>query len=229
MSRRERAARPFLPKPTLEIYERPRTALGLGAVPVAPSFLDLEREETVAYDSAVSLPALLAEARRSVVADEEAPQEPRLVVATTASEIRARGESFHTSPHFPEETHPHTPVESNLHRMDSLMIRDSLAASAPRLELVPDWESEQLRSGVSIRPPAGRSPALVQRRERRRRSPLVKMLFAAIALGVALLVTIELSSVANLPWLDPRPLLSKSFEVAKSKIPWDRLPRLPKL
>src|SRR5258705_10185078 len=107
MSRRERAARQFLPMPSV--------------VPLAPSFLDLEQEETVAYDSAISLPALLAEARRSVVAGEEAPPSPPTVLATTTSEIRQRSESFHTSPHFPEESHPRrqTPVESNLHEIDA--------------------------------------------------------------------------------------------------------------
>jgi hypothetical protein len=218
MSRRERAARPFLPGPSPE-----RTSRGLGVVPVAPSFLDLEQEETVAYDSAVSLPALLAEARRSVVANEEAPQAPPTVLATTTSEIRQRNESFHSSPHFPEETHPHTPVESNLHHVGTDAIHDSLVPSAPQLEVV------ELRVGVSSHSPARLFPALVKPRERRRRSRLATLVVSAIVLGVALLVTIELSSIANLPWLDPRPLFTKSFEAVKTKIPWDRLPHLPKL
>jgi hypothetical protein len=193
-------------------------------VPVAPSFLDLEQEETVAYDSAVSLPTLLAEARRSVVASEEASQPQVPVLATTASEIRPRRDSFHTMPHFPEDTHPHTPVESNLHHLDAEAIHDSLVPSAPRIEIV------EMRVGFSSHPPAeSLPPALVQRRARRRPSMVARALFSAIALGVALLVAIEVSSIASLPWLDPRPLFTKSFQVAKSKIPWDRLPRLPKL
>jgi hypothetical protein len=192
-------------------------------VPVAPSFLDLEQEETVAYDSAVSLPTLLAEARRSVVASEEASQPPTPVLATTSSEIRPVRDSFHTTPHFPEDTHPHTPVESNLHHVDDAAIHNSLVPSAPRIEIV------EMRVGFSSHPPAGLPPALVQPRVRRRPSMVARALVSAIALGVALLVAIEVSSIASLPWLDPRPLFSKSFEVAKSKIPWDRLPSLPKL
>jgi hypothetical protein len=192
-------------------------------VPVAPSFLDLEHEETVAYDSAVSLPALLEEARRSNVAEEEAPQRPSPVLATTTSEIRPRTESFHTSPHFPEDSHPHAPAESNLHHVEAEGIQDSLVPSGPRIEIV------ELRVGFSSHPPEGRPPALVQPRARRRASLLARGLFAAIALGLALLVAIEVSSIAKVPWLDPRPLFTKSFEAAKSKIPWDRLPHLPKL
>src|SRR5690242_5470025 len=111
MSHRERAAR-FLPQASV--------------VPLAPSFLDLEQETTVAYDAGVPLPELLAEARRSMVANDEMPEKSP-VVATTSSEIRPRSHSFHTSPHFPEDSSPgvHPEVESNLHVMDAERITDS--------------------------------------------------------------------------------------------------------
>ncbi len=215
--------RPVLSKVSLDTYERSsRTSMGI-AVPVVPSFLDLEQEETVAYDSAVSLPALLAEARRSVVAKEETG-EPAPVLATTTSEIRPRNESFHTSPHFPEESHPNlAPIESNLHHVDTETITDSLVPSAPRLEVV------HLRVGISSHPPESLPPALVQPRTRRRRSLSSKLLFGAIALAISFLVTTEISAIAHLPWLDPRPLFTKSVRAAKAKLPPLQLPRLPKL
>jgi hypothetical protein len=189
MSRRERAARPFLPKPSIELYQRSGKAVGPNTVPVAPSFLDLEQEQTVAYDEAVPLSALLAEARRSVAANEELPETPPPVLATTTSEIRPRRDSFRAS---------HPPAE------------------APRLELVPNRSSAV--HGESL------PPALVQPRERRRRTSFGKvLLLAGIALCVAWIAAIELSSLANLPWLDPRPAIAKSFQAAKSKVPWDRL------
>jgi hypothetical protein len=201
MSRRERAARPFLPEPTPEIYKKPGRAIGAAAVPVAPSFLDLEQEDTVAYDSAVSLPALLAESRRSVVASEEAPQAPPPVLATTTSEIRPRTDSLHVPPHA-EET--------------------QRLPSAPRLELV----HSQPRASAF---PYSESlpPALVQPRARRRRSPLARAMLFVLTLGAVLFVAFQLAVASKIPELDPRPLLSKSIESVKSKIPWDHLPRLP--
>jgi hypothetical protein len=206
MSRRERAAR-ILPQPSV--------------VPLAPSFLDLEQETTVAYDARVPLPALLAEARRSIVANDEMPNKSP-VVATTSSEIRPRTHSFHTSPHFPEDSNPGVApqVESNLHVIEAEGITDSLVPSAPRLEIV------HVSDRLSSVPPPSLPPALVEPRVRKRRSPLVATLLTAIGVGFALLAAIEISVATNLPWLDPRPVLTKSFVAAKSKIPWDRLPRL---
>jgi hypothetical protein len=206
MSRRERAAR-ILPQPSV--------------VPLAPSFLDLEQETTVAYDAGGPLPELLAEARRSIVANDEMPEKSP-VVATTSSEIRARTHSFHTSPHFPEESKPgaHSPVESNLHVMDADRITDSLVPSAPRLEIV------HVSDRLSSVPPPSLPPALVEPRVRRRRSPFVATLLTAVGIGFVMLAAIEISEATQLTWLDPRPVLTKSFVAAKSKIPWDRLPRL---
>jgi hypothetical protein len=196
-----------LPKPSLDPFKRPGKAIGAAAVPVAPSFLDLEQEETVAYDSAVSLPALLAEARRSVVADEEAPGPPPAVVATTTSEIRPRIDSPPAPPHFPHESpRDPEPAESSLHHVDEGTIKDSLVPGAPRLDLV--------------------RPALVGPRARPSRSRFARMMLTAFALGVLVIVAIDLSIAANLPWLDPRPAISKSFQAAKSKIPWDQITRL---
>jgi hypothetical protein len=208
MSRRERAERPFLPKPSI--------------VPVAPSFLDLEQEDTVAYDSAVSLPALLAESRRSVVANEEAPEAPPPVLATTSSEIRPRSDSFHAPPHFPAQSRrePPAPVESNLHHVDEKAIHHSRLSSAPRLELV------YSRAGDSVVPPQSLPPAVVRPRERPRRSLLGRVVLTMVTLGVLVIVAIDVSMAANLPWLDPRPAITKSFQAVKSKIPWDRLLRL---
>ena len=79
---------------------------------------------------------------------------------------------------------------------------------------------------LSSVPPAEPPPALVQPRARKRRSPFATLLLTAFTMGVVLLVAIELSAATKLTWLDPRPALTKSFLAAKSKIPWDRLPRI---
>jgi hypothetical protein len=63
----------------------------------------------------------------------------------------------------------------------------------------------------------------------RRRSFFAKFLFVTILLAVSILAAIEISKAQNLPWLDPRPLFFKLWKLAVSKIPWESLPKLPKL
>ena len=218
MSGRVRAAQSFLPK-----FERPRTVIGLG-VPVAPSFLDLEQEETVSYDGA-ALPDLLAESRRSNLPHEEAPQPkpaPQIAVSETPSEIRPRDASFHTSPQFPDDSHPELDptVESNLHQLEAGTFTDSLAPGDPRAQVV------HLHIGDSGFPDSV-PPALVRPRPSRRRSLFAKVLFLTIVVGVVSLLAIELSTTnAKMRWLDPRPLATKGIKFVKEKIPWDRLPKL---
>ena len=110
-------------------------------------------------------------------------------------------------------------LESNLHEVNAETITDSLVPSAPRLEIV------HVSDRLSSVPPRSLPPAVVQPRARKRRSPFALLLFTALAVGAVLLVAIELSNLTNMAWLDPRPVLTKSLLAAKSKIPWDRLPR----
>src|SRR5262245_13684903 len=83
-----------VPKPSLGDGISARTSIGLG-VPVAPSFLDLEEEQTVAYSApGVTLSALLAECgdAPNPGASAAAPAE----ALETRSHIRPRDASFHT-------------------------------------------------------------------------------------------------------------------------------------
>src|SRR5438128_371689 len=112
MSGHANARRRFLPpSPSPESNNGIRTPTGLG-VPVAPSFLELDEEETVTYAGPASPPP---------------PSRPR--------------ESFHTAPVFPEdlivEPVAATPVESNLHQIEANQITNSLAPSAPRRDVSP--------------------------------------------------------------------------------------------
>lgn len=217
--------RPSLPKPSLDAYERWRPAIALG-VPVMSDFLDLddeelEDEETVSYVSANPSPALLAECGR---ASRPPSTRPAAVPATTPSEIRARDASFHTSPRFPDEVLPeHPAVESNLHQVQAETIKDSLAPSDPRLR------ARRLLARFSSHPPESIPLPLVRPRPSRRRSLFAKLLIVTIVVGVVLVLASELSAVAGVPWLDPLPLITRGLKFAKEKIPWERLPRLPKL
>ena len=207
-----------VPRPSLGNSASARTAIGLG-VPVAPSFLDLEEEQTVAYSApGVTLSALLAEcgdAPKPVTA--AAPAE----ALETRSHIRPRDASFHTSPNFPNDSNPEfAPVESNLHHFDEDKITDTLSPRDRRAEVV------HMRIGVSSYPPAAVRPRSA--RPRRPGSFLANFLFLAIAIGVALLIASEVSMAANVSWLDPRPILTKGITLAKEKIPWQRLPKMPK-
>jgi hypothetical protein len=199
--------------------------LGLG-IPVASSRLDPLDEETTQYVPeampGVSLSALLARcAHPSEPGDElTAPTVPNQPNVTSTTGIRPRDASFHTVPHFPDESRPEIQVaESNLHEVVADRITDALVVAPQR----PD---AHLRIGVSSRPPALVSPSPPRPQSTRRRSLFAKFLFVTIAVAVALLAATELSKAGNMHWLDPRPLLAKGVKFAKEKIPWDRLPTI---
>jgi hypothetical protein len=86
--------------------------------------------------------------------------------------------------------------------------------------------TDYLRIGVSSYPP--QSFPLLRPRPSRRRSLFAKLLFVTIVLAVAILAAIELSTARNLPWLDPRPIFFKAWNFVAHKIPWGRLPKMPK-
>jgi hypothetical protein len=232
----------ILPLGTSEVQ---RTVIGVG-VPVAPSFLNLEDEETVAYDArdvpAVTLPALLARcAQKSAPASSETPP----TAPVTPSEIRPREAAFHTVPNFPSDSSPEISVsaESNLHEVDGPRITNTLAATNEPIALVakpvtatakpvvaaaqPD-EWIRLRIGPSTNPPPGIVAVSSERpRPTPRRSFFAKFLFTTIALAIALVASAELAAAGKLPrGLDPRPVLAKGVKVAQDKIPWDRMRHL---
>jgi hypothetical protein len=221
-------SKPSPPRPSrrlpLGASEAQRTVIGLG-VPIAPSFLDLDEEETVAYNAratpAFSLNALIAEcgsasdtARRRIV-----PADP-----PTPSEIRPREASFHTVPNFPDDSSPEiATAESNLHEIEGDHITNTLLPNDAKAEVA------HLRIGLSSYPPPGVvAPAPPRPRPSRRRSLFTKILFALIVLSVAFIAASELSAAGKIPQLDPRPLWTKSVKLAKEKIPWDRLPKMPR-
>jgi len=183
-----------------------RTPTGLG-VPVAPSFLELDDEETVTYAGPASPPP-------------PPPSRPR--------------ESFHTVPVFPEdlieEPVAPIPVESNLHQIAANQITNSLAPIAPRPEVHHRrGEVHHLRIGVSSFPPESLRPEQVRPLPSPRRSFVARLLFLTIVVIVLLLIATEVSVASHLPWLDPRPHLAKGFRFLAEKVPWDRIPKLPHL
>ena len=80
---------------------------------------------------------------------------------------------------------------------------------------------------MGVYPPESISPRSL--RPTRPRSFLARFLVLGITIGIALLIASELSATANMSWLDPRPVLTKGLTLVKEKIPWERLPKLPKL
>jgi len=195
--------------------EAQRTVMGIG-VPVAPSFLDLEDEETVAYGSveapSASLPALLKQcAKQSAGALSSA-------APVTPSEIRPRGASFHTVPNFPRDSSPEiTLSESNLHEVDGDQITDALVTAPPPQEN-DGWI--RLRIGASSYPPSaiGTVPS-ARPRPSRRRSFFAKLLFATIAVTIGLVITSELAAAGKIPpGLDPRPVLTKGAKLAQDQL-----------
>jgi hypothetical protein len=191
-------------------------------VPAAPSFLALDDEETKAYDTrarpGVSLSALLAECQGSVEPIREVS-----VASTTIEKVPSRGASFHTVPHFPEDPNPVVSTESNLHQIEDDRIEDALVSGAP--DVAPEtwikaWSSHPTDNVPSVQPPRPRSS--------RRRSMFTKFLFVMIAIAMGLLVASEFAAASGMPQLDPRPLLAKGVRLAKDKIPWDRIPRIPR-
>jgi hypothetical protein len=168
--------------------------MGIG-VPVAPSFLQLDEEETVAYNArrtpAVSLPALRAECFDS---------EP---IALNDADV----EIVPSKPASVAPTIQLAPPRS--------VARVSLAAKA---------KTRTVR--VSSRPPES------GRRERARpsqeRALLPKLMVLSIIVMALMVVATEISIRRNLPWLDCRPYLLKAWNLVSQRIPWDRLPRLPR-
>lgn len=190
------------PLPAQGSHKRLPTTIGLG-VPSVAGFVELDEEETVTYDAtpAVALPVLLAKC-------EGAPQPSGLSTATsgvTASAAHARAESFQTVPIFPTD---------------------------PDVELLPPGavSEHHLRIGVSSYPPSRALPLTDPRpRPSRRRSFFARLLFFVIVVSVLVLIAFELSRTGHMPWLDPRPHLFKAWKFVAQKIPWERLPKIPRL
>jgi hypothetical protein len=192
-------------------------------VPVASSRLALDDEETKAYDTrskpGVSLSTLLAKCQGPGAPVSEVAS----AVSTTIEKVPPRGASFHTVPHFPEDPTPHVAAESNLHQMENERIEDALAQ-----ENAPDAAPDMWIKAWSSHPAANVASAQsIPARPSGRRSILARLLFATIAIATGLLAAWELSATGHLPRLDPRPLLSKGVKLAKERIPWDRLPKMP--
>jgi hypothetical protein len=216
------------PLPAQGSYKRLPTSIGLG-VPSVAGFVELDEEETVTYDAratpAVALPALLAKC-------EVAPQPNGLSTSAshaTASAPHARGASFHTVPVFPTDADVEllpsasAHVESNIHRMDADRITDTLGPGTRVSE-------HHLRIGVSSYPPSSARPLTDARpRPSRRRSFFARFLFFVIVVSVLVLIAFELSRAGHMPWLDPRPHLLKAWKFVAQKIPWERLPKIPRL
>jgi len=192
-----------------------RTVLGLG-VPPAPSFLSLEDEETKAgtpnflaledeetkaYDAHTTGDAGLS----ALLAKCQNPSEPALD-SSSADPPKSGPRSASRGPMAQVSYHPTPEIRAT-----------DEWNQPPRIEVGSD-------SSEDIAPlPRSRS------RWSHRRSFLTKFLFAMIMIAAAMLLASELSARANLPWLDPRPLLAKGLSFVKAKIPWERLPRVPGL
>ncbi len=214
-----------MPPPLPAKDQRRTTPIGLG-VPVAPSFLNLDNEETLTYDArrtpAVSFPALLAEGL-------DAPEWGGAEAAITAPERRSARRSDPSLLSLSDADVEIVPtpkfevVESNIHRIEAKQLTDHLspiAASEP--------PSFYLRVGVSSYPPQSVPPALVRPRPSPKRSFFAKFLFVTILAVVLILVATEISIVRNLPWLDPRPFLSTLWKLVAQRIPWESLHKLPR-
>jgi hypothetical protein len=194
--------------------------LGLG-VPVAPSFLDVDHEETVGYNGQVTLRDLLDESRGlSVASEDESDEELTQVVdAATMSGIRSRLESFDPPPHPADakSTAPKGPVEPKVQQVGTAKIEDVPSPSESWIEV-----THQSIDSPSA-PPESISPALVRPRPSLRRTLFAKACFVAAAVVVSLLVATEISVALNAQWLDPRPVMGKAVKGAKDKSPWDWL------
>jgi hypothetical protein len=196
-----------------------RTVLGVG-VPVAPSFLELEDEETVAYNARSTRPGSVPGLRAKCV--ETAPSERTSdrtdaslvslsdddVEVLTAVEANAAPRSIPTPPP-PPRARVGVPVAPQLARAS-----------------LPEPEHFRMKIGGSSYPPQSVPPELARPRPSQRRSFWAKFLFMMIVVVVLLLIATEVSIVRNLPWLDPRPVLLKLWHLAAQKIPWQSLPKL---
>jgi hypothetical protein len=189
--RNSSSGHPSQPKPSSQgarpgTNEVQRTVVGLG-VPVAPSFLALEDEQTKA-----GTPNFLA------LEDEETKAyDPSALLAECQNPSERVRDSSGVAP---------PTAEANLHRIEVDPIEDAFAPTVSR---------------------GARSHS--RPRSSRRHSFLVKFLFVMIMIAAAVLLASELSVTQKIPWLDPRPLLTKGLRLAKEKIPWERLPKMPGL
>jgi len=170
----------------------------------APNFLAFEDEETKAYDTqapgGAALSALLAECQSPPTSAHDSSA----VDPPTTSRRGPRSASLGPQHHVSHDSNHdvHAMAESN---------------QEPRIEAWSD-ASDDLPGVARARP-----------RSLRRRSFLPKFVFAVIVIAGALVLASVFSARENVPWLDPRPLLSKGLRVVKDKIPWERLPKVPGL
>ncbi len=226
-----------MPRPSPGTRQPRPTATGPG-VPAASKFIDLDDddEDTVTYDArrtpTLSLPALLAEC----VAGEETGGAENTSMSDADIDIVATAKS--------------DGVESNIHRIAANRIIDDLAppdsnarissyakvprqpisiASSNRRDRVSASAFLHVCVGASSDPQQSVAPAIVRPRRSPKRSFLAKFLFVAILALVLMIAAIEISSARHLPWLDPRPLLVQLWNLVAQKIPWESLPKLPKL
>lgn len=212
-----------------------RTVVGLG-VPISPSALRLDDEETVAYDARQSpdgsLSTLLAECGRKSVDyetdDERTVAERRSHTAPRRAPEPTRESSFHSVPAFPDEFEPYVEaVDSNLHRFDHGKIIDSLAPAPRGATDPPSMEPFDVRRrrtskerrvlDLSDDRPDSLLPA-VRPRPTRRRTMLARVLFLAIVATVAFVATSAFSVATHRPWLDPRPHVGKAVQVATEAV-----------
>jgi hypothetical protein len=179
---------------------------GLG-VPAAPSFLELDDEETVAYNArrtpAVSLPALRAEC----------------FSARDAEPIALNDEDLELVPSTPASVAPSVRLAP-----PRSLVRVSLATKAKARTVPSERENGHQRVGVSSRPQNGREVRVHASQER---SLLPKLSFLAVLVMALMVLATEISIRRNLPWLDCRPYLVKCWRLVAERIPWDRLPKWP--
>ncbi len=195
-----RAQRP--PLPASEGYQRRPTSKGQGLP--APSFADLDDEETVTYDAratpAVAMPALRAECLDEHQWGDAMESDVHGVEANQNADDLVPPDS-HARLSRPAE------VPSNPVRVSSPNQRERVAAA---------FFGKVLSTSALIRTPSAN------------RSSFAKALVVTVLAIVLMLVAMEISIGRNLPWLDPRLMFAKLWNVVAQKIPWDSLPKLPK-
>jgi hypothetical protein len=216
--RSSRQRRP-LPRSSPANPERKGTVLGLG-VPVAPSFLQLDDEETVAYNArrtpAISLPALRAECLEA--------DEPTAIALTDDDLEIVPAPKSSTPPSTVHRIEPRPMIDDPAPPRSGARV--SLAAKAVRTVVaVPRRREERVR--VSSAPP--QSDRRAHTRPSQQGSLLPKLLFLATLVMVLMVVTTEIAVRRDLPWLDCRPYLLKAWQFVAQKIPWHMLPKLPRL
>jgi hypothetical protein len=177
-------------------------------VPVAPSFLDLDDEETVAYNArrtpAVSLPALRAECL-------EAGDSSPIILDDADIEIVS------TKP---------ASVASTIHRIQARPTIDDLAPPRSTVRVSLATKAETQRVVVSSHPPeSGRRVRAIPTHER---SLLSKLLFLVMFVVVLMIIATDIAIARDLPWLDCRPYLLTAWKLVSQRIPWESLPKVPR-